>query len=140
MAKVTKKKINKKKEDDAPLKKKAGQPRSFQSKEILEQSLIGYLVTCEAKKQMPNKAGFCFFAKISRETYYVYKKDKVYSDTIREFELAVEDKWVNRLSGSSATGAIFYLKNAFSDEYKDRVETDITSKGEQIHIYIPQRK
>jgi hypothetical protein len=121
-------------------KKKVGRPPAFTNDEELQASLFLYLNECVSKKKMPNKAGYCFFAKISRDSYYEYKKNSLYSDTIKQFEQAVESEWVNRLSGSSATGAIFYLKNAFRDHYKDRIETDITSKGEQIHIYIPERK
>jgi len=33
---------------------------------------------------------------------------------------------VQRLGGTTPTGAIFYLKNAFKDDYKDRHETDTT--------------
>jgi len=36
------------------------------------------------------------------------------------------------LAGTTPTGAIFYLKNAFSADYRDRTETDLTSKGEKI--------
>lgn len=89
-----------------------------------------YLKDCEEKVKMPNVAGFCAFEHTSRDTYYEYGKK--YPDTKKAFEAVVENVWVQRLGGNSPTGAIFYLKNAFREDYKDRHETDVTTKGEKI--------
>lgn len=86
---------------------------------------------------MPNKAGLCVFLRIDKSTYNDYKQK--YPDTIKEVEAVIENAWVQRLRDPGATGAIFYLKNAFKEDYKDRHETDITSKGEQVLTYIPTR-
>jgi len=91
------------------------------------------------KNEIPSKAGLRVKLDISRETYSQYKKK--YTDTIKKAENLIEKAWVQRLSGSAATGAIFYLKNAFHDDYKDRTSTDITSGGEKVGIiFLPQRK
>jgi hypothetical protein len=42
--------------------------------------------------------------------------------TIKGVEEMIENAWVQRLGGPNASGAIFYLKNAFRDDYKDRHE------------------
>ena len=76
---------------------------------------------------------------ISRPVYADYKKK--FPDTIKRAENIIENAWVQRLSGNAATGAIFYLKNAFHLYYRDRRETDITSGGEPLKgIEINVRK
>lgn len=119
---------------------KKGRPPLFKNKEELRSKINEYLADCNVRKFMPNVAGFCVFIGIHRDSFYEYKKKKSFSDTIKELMSSIEDSWIQRLAGPNATGSIFYLKNAFKDEYKDRQETDITSKGEQIHIYVPERK
>jgi hypothetical protein len=86
---------------------------------------------------MPNKAGLCVFLNISRSTYNEYKKK--YPDALKGIEDYIENAWVQRLAGTTPTGAIFYLKNAFSNDYRDRTETDLTTKGEKVQgfQYIP---
>lgn len=79
---------------------------------------------------MPNKAGLCFHLLISRETYSEYRKK--FPDTINLFEQMVETRWVQRLAGPNATGAIFYLKAAMG--WKDQQNVDITTKGEKLTI------
>lgn len=86
-------------------------------------------------KKLPTKAGLLFHLDISRETWRNYKnKGGIYLDTIRWAEAQIEDAWLQQLAGPGATGPIFYLKNAFKEEYKDRQETDITSAGEKLQI------
>ena len=80
---------------------------------------------------MPNKAGLCIWLNISRDTYNEYKKSK-FPDAIKVAEAYIENSWVQRLASTAPTGAIFYLKNAFSADYRERVETDVTSGGERV--------
>ena len=82
---------------------------------------------------MPNKAGLCVYLGICKETYNDYKKK--FSDSIKGFESITENAWVQRLGGSSPTGAIFYLKNAF--DYRDKQEIEQSGK---IDIEINYKK
>lgn len=82
---------------------------------------------CDKHKQLPEKAGLCLALGITRETYNQYKKGK-FSDVLKRIELYIESNWVRRLNAQAATGAIFYLKNAFREHYKDRIESDVTLK------------
>ena|SRR3990167_6124496 len=107
-----------------------GRPPIFKNEREFLSAIEEYLANCETKKKMPNVAGFAAFNKIGRERYYDYAKK--YPHIKRQFEAFVESEWVDRLAGTSATGAIFYLKNAFREFYKDRTETDITSGGKKI--------
>lgn len=115
-------------------KRGPGHPPLFTNPEQLQKLMIAYLEKCEKGKLMPNRAGLCVEIDIARDSYYEYRNKKEYSDTIKRFEQATESIWVQRLGGNSPTGAIFYLKNAFREDYKDRHETDITSGGEKLNI------
>ena len=101
-----------------------------------EQELINvatiYFGLCDKNRQKPEKAGLCLALGINRSTYNDYKKK--YPNALKGIELYIESAWVRRLDGQAATGAIFYLKNAFREDYKDRTETDITSGGKPIPI------
>jgi hypothetical protein len=108
--------------------------RKFKTPKEFRDALWSYLDTCAEKKEMPNIAGFCAFREIGKRTYYDYAKR--YPHIKRAFEAVVENVWLQRLAGTSATGAIFYLKNAFREDYKDRNETDITSKGESLVVNL----
>ena len=114
------------------LEKFTGRPPKYSKVTDLEKKALEYFEKCSVGKEFPNKAGLCLYLGISRDTYSTYRKSKTFSDTIKKCDKYIEDAWVNRLGGAAATGAIFYLKNAFRDHYKDRQETDITSGGEQI--------
>ena len=115
-----------------------GRPPKYSSEEDLRTEITAYFAQCDKKHEMPNKAGLCLFLGISRDTYNEYKKTR-FPDAIKASEATIEDAWVQRLAGTTPTGAIFYLKNAFSDDYRDRHETDVTSKGEKVQgfQYIP---
>ena len=105
-------------------------PPKYESDEEFNKAVNAYFKMCEEKRLMPNKAGFCYALKISRDTYNEYKKR--FPDALKAIESYIEEAWVQRLAGTTPTGAIFYLKNAFSADYRDRTETDVTSKGEKI--------
>jgi len=109
-----------------------GRPRKYTLEE-LEAIRENWLSTCAEQKRLITKGNFCLFAKISRETWNEWQKEgHEFADTIKEIEGFIEDAWVQRLAGNSVAGAIFYLKNAFKESYKDRYDTDITSGGEKI--------
>ena len=110
--------------------KKSGRPPIFKTEQEFRQALLNYLTYCEENKKIINIAGFCAKNGFGRDVYYDYGKK--YPHTKKAFEASLEAAWVERLAGANATGAIFYLKNAFREFYKDRTETDITSKGEKI--------
>lgn len=131
----------KKKKDGTPSRKGEGggaPPKYANAEDLLFVAMSYFDEVARDKKRIATKAGLCLALDISRDTYSEYRKR--FPDAIRRCDMRMETAWTERLAGNGATGAIFYLKNAFHKEYKDRVETDITSKGEQIHIYVPQRK
>lgn len=109
-------------------------PAKFRDESTLAKEIQGYFDECKKKVAMPNKAGLCLFLKISRDTYSEYRKK--FPDTIKEADHYIENAWVQRLGGNSPTGAIFYLKNAFKEEFKDKHETDVTTGGEKM-VFLP---
>lgn len=113
-------------------KKKAnGRPPKYSDAEALHKGINAYFKSCAEAGNMPNKAGLCIWLNISRDTYNEYKKSK-FPDAIKVAEAYIENSWVQRLASTAPTGAIFYLKNAFSADYRERVETDVTSGGERV--------
>ena len=116
------------------MKHAGGRPPKFTGLEKVTELIKGYFDSCQKSHTLPTKAGLCIFLNISRDTYNEYKKKPQFSDTLKGAELYMEDLWLQRLAGNSPTGAIFYLKNAFKEEYKDRHETDVTSGGKPISI------
>jgi len=111
---------------------KIGRPAKYDKKEQIQKLFEKYVKICSKDKKILTKAGWLYVLDFSRENYREYKEKTEFVDTLRQIEALIEDAWLQRLTATGATGAIFYLKNAFKEEYKDRSETDITSKGEKI--------
>ena len=101
-------------------KNKGGRPPKYSTAKALIDAGKVFFDLCDKTRQLPEKAGLCLHLGISRDTYSEYRK--TFPDAIKAFDLYIESCWVRRLSGQAATGAIFYLKNAFRDDYKDRHE------------------
>lgn len=108
-----------------------GRPLKY-SVDDIKLAAIQYFEECLQNRWIPSKAGLLRKLNMSRESYREYKKKKDFVDTIRFVEHSIEEAWVQRLTSQGANGAIFYLKNAFRDDYQDRVENDITSRGEKL--------
>lgn len=110
------------------LKRANGRPPKY-DEESLWVAAQGYFKIC-SNKMFPTKSGICLWLDISRETYSQYLKQ--FPDTIKKINFIIEDWWVQRLTKQGAVGSIFYLKNAFKDEYKDRTDHDLTTGGQPI--------
>ncbi len=115
-----------------PIKDKGGRPPKYKTELEMALKISDYFGKCDEKRELPNKAGLCLFLGITRESYGDYKER--FPDTIKGADSTIENAWVQRLGGNSPTGAIFYLKNAFKEHYKDKHETDLTSKGEKVQF------
>lgn len=111
-------------------KNPVGKPPKYKNAQTIESTGNDYFDECVRLQKMPTKAGLTLYMDISRDTYSEYRKK--YPDAIRSLDSYIEDLWLQKLTGTGATGPIFYLKNAFREHYSDRTETDITSKGEKI--------
>lgn len=110
-----------------------GRPPKFSSPEDLQEKIDGYLKECEKKKNYPTKGGLALYLDTTRDLLSDYEKKEEYSDTIKGIYQVIEDTWVQGLQKkNSVAGIIFYLKNAFGKDYRDKQELDHTSKGESI--------
>ena len=108
-----------------------GRPPKYKTAEELISKANEYFDDCEKGHKLPEKAGLCLALGITRETYRQYRKGE-FADAIKRLDRYIESNWVRRLAGTAATGAIIYLKNAFSADYPDRTETDMTSNGKSL--------
>lgn len=125
-------KTNKFKKDGTPSKQGegGGRPSIFRNefKDIkdLQDRINEYLDSCERFGTVPTKAGLMISLGIpNRERYSKLKKDGKYRDTLKATEMYIEEQWNQALRDRQAAGPIFYLKNAFKEEYKDKNETSI---------------
>lgn len=98
-----------------------GQPRAFKDNKEFKDTFDKYIDHCMSNEYLPNIAGFCVFADINRDTYYMQKE--YYPDTFKQVENLLEDKAIN--AKINDTFKIFYLKNKFN--YRDRQEIDNTN-------------
>lgn len=105
-------------------KNKGGRPPKYKNADEIALKANEYFELCEKNRQQPEKAGLCLYLGIVSETLLAWSKDKRFSATIKSIQLYIQSAWVRRLNGQAATGAIFYLKNAFKDEFKDRYENE----------------
>lgn len=118
-----------------------GRPSSFKSPAEMRKRMEAYFAALWNDKRgewikLPNKAGLAFTLGVSKDTLSEYRTNKLklghkeYSDAIKDAYHIIEQAWAERLEGSYPTGAIFYLKNAFKDDYRDRY--DHTTDGKEL--------
>jgi hypothetical protein len=106
--------------------KRIGRPPSH-TPDSLGKAYDEYMAQCkEDKVLLPNIAGLCLYAGIARETFYCYKEDRAFNDTIKNIENGLEDA---ALQCKDAAKSIFYLKNKFG--YRDKIEQELSGKVEQ---------
>ncbi len=100
-----------------------GKPPKYDKKEQILPIISKYLSKCNYL-WFPTKAGLRIALDLSRDAYNEYKKREEFTDTLRKVENIIEEAWSQRLGGQSASGAIFYLKNAFKEDFKDKQEVE----------------
>lgn len=96
-----------------------GHPRKFKTEKEFFNKFSKYLEQCELLEKLPNVAGFCVYAMMTRETFY--KQKEYYSDTFGIVNCALEDNALNNKS-VSPTILSLYLKNKCN--YTDKVESN----------------
>ena len=103
-----------------------GQPRRFPTEEHLYQEFVNYMRVCYEAKRLPNIAGFCVYCDMTRQCWYEQKA--LYPYTFKKLQEMLEDGALNAEIAPAVK--IFYLKNKFSDSYKDKIENHHT--GEMV--------
>lgn len=115
-------------------------PLLFKSKEELQSKIDAYFESCYSEDDKGNRTqvrpytitGLAVALDTSRQTLVNYEAKEEYFDTIKKAKDIIENWTEEQLyRNTQVTGVIFNLKNNY--DWKDRTETDITSKGEKIH-------
>lgn len=102
-------------------KKKRGRHLKFNTLEDFKKGADSYFSKCKSSKRIPTISGLCLFLNIHLDTLNEYQKKPEFSATIKSAKLLIMDEWayeLNRRSGQVA-GIIFYLKNAFKENFRD---------------------
>lgn len=102
-------------------------PLKFQSVEELDAQIEDYFATtpeCEW-----TWTGLALHLDTDKWTLTKYRDREEFSASIKKALLRVENGYEKDLKKHGRTGTIFALKNF---DWKDKQETDVTSKGEQI--------
>lgn len=120
-------------------KNKRGHPRTYRTEKELRDKIEEFFDLCRENKELPEKAGLMLYLGITRETYSQYRNHH-YPDAVKAADLYMESCWVKRLSQAAPVGAIFYLKNAFKEEYRDKQEIDHGGKVEISGVEIEIRR
>lgn len=109
----------------------AGRPLKFKSSEELQEKIQSYFDECKQNRRPLTITGLALALDTTRDLLLDYEEKDEYSDTIKKAKLFIHNFAEERLFGDgNKTGIIFNLKNNWN--WKDKTETDITSKGEKI--------
>lgn len=116
----------------------AGRPPKWKTVEELKEQIDAYFLSLEDPDKPgyylrpPTITGLALALGTNRETLCNYEEKDEFLDTIKEAKGKCE-QWVEEnamLGKANATFSIFNLKNNYN--WKDKTETDLTSKGEVI--------
>ena len=99
-------------------------PPKYKTKEEMQVKVVKYFKNCVKVGTIPNKAGILLELDMTRTMLAQYKKKKEFKPTIKKAHTKIENAWVDRLNKAAPVGAIFYLKNAFRDIYRDKQDIE----------------
>ncbi len=108
-----------------------GRPLKFSTPEELYNKGCDYIDKCIEKTKPITITGLALALDTSRETLMNYEERPEFFDTVKRLKLYCENYAEEMLYlGKNAAGPIFALKNF---GWKDKSESDITTKGESIN-------
>lgn len=105
-----------------------GRPLKFQNVEELDKKISEYFEI--TPKDEWTWTGLALFLDTDKWTLTGYKERDEFSASIKNALLKVENGYEIDLKKHGRTGTIFALKNF---DWKDKNETDITTKGEKVN-------
>lgn len=105
----------------------AGRPLKFETPEKLQEGIDLYFNN--TPKDEWTWTGLALALDTSRETLREYKERPEFVDSLKKALLKVENGYEIDLKKHGRSGTIFALKNF---DWKDKNETDLTSKGDKI--------
>ena len=92
----------------------------------IEKTMLMYFKTVQERRKLPNRAGLCVSLNWTRDRYFKERESGEYAELLSRFEQKCEDIWIQRLGTNSSTGATFYLKNAFKQDWNDETTIKLT--------------
>ena len=104
-----------------------GRPLKFKSVEELDTKIQDYFDT--TPKDEWTITGLALALETTRQTLVEYEDRDEFVDTIKKAKLKVENGYEIDLKKHGRSGTIFALKNF---DWRDKTETDLTSKGEAL--------
>lgn len=102
-------------------------PLKFETNDALSARIDDYFEI--TPKEEWTITGLALALDTSRQTLINYEERGEYFDTIKRAKLIVENGYEIDLKKHGRTGTIFALKNF---DWKDKNETDVTTKGDKI--------
>jgi|SRR3990167_522833 len=105
----------------------AGRPLKFATVEDLDSAIDAYFGS--TPKEEWTWTGLALYLDTNRQTLLNYSERPEFVDSIKKGLARVENGYEIDLKKHGRSGTIFALKNF---DWKDKQETDITSKGEQL--------
>ena len=105
----------------------AGRPLKFATVEDLDSAIDAYFGSTQ--KEEWTWTGLALYLDTNRQTLLNYSERPEFVDSIKKGLARVENGYEIDLKKHGRSGTIFALKNF---DWKDKQETDITSKGEQL--------
>lgn len=105
----------------------------YKEKGSIDNAIIGYFNNCTNSKRIPSKVGLALYLDVDKSWLSRHSdkenKDKFpgHRNAIKRAYGAIEEEWINLLATGKPVGAIFYLKNAFKEDYRDKQEYEHTT-------------
>jgi hypothetical protein len=112
----------------------AGRPPTYDNAEQLQAMTDEYFKSLADSKEPATITGLAYFLGFeSRQSFYDYQNSEEFSYTIKRARLRIEQTYEAKLSGNSAAGPIFALKNL---GWSDKSEQEVTHKGVVVN-FVP---
>lgn len=104
-----------------------GRPLKFETVELLQAKIDNYFSSTPQDEW--TITGLALELDTSRKVLVEYEERDEFSNAVKKAKLRVENGYEKDLKKHGRSGTIFALKNF---DWKDKTESDITSKGEKI--------
>ncbi len=109
-----------------------GRPPKFESVEDLQDSIDSYFSGCICDRKPLTITGLAYHLGFeSRQSFYDYEKNEVFSYSIKRARLRIEMAYEVNLHGNTNAGSIFALKN-FGWSDKQEIDQKTTLKDARI--------
>ena len=112
-----------------------GRPLNWKTPEELQKEIDLYFET--TPKDEWTITGLALALNTYRQTLLYYEERDEFYDTVKKAKQRIENGYELDLKKHGRTGTIFALKNF---DWKDKSETDVTTKGESLNLITPEDK